>query len=227
MKSRFFSILRNRLNNKRSRFIASFLIISSLSVPLVAFSSPMGGFRHMMFPLWRVISSLNLSSEQRDTLRELQFENRKEIGDLKSRHGKTWKEDFLSELSKDRPNPQRLHKIVEEMSREMEDVAHHTVGRILKAHQTLTPEQRNQLISELRSYRFSDKNGRRQPNGQFDNNSSWGDDYFDGEYYYEKEQNKNHRMPPRHKNRGHEGNFEPYNNDNSEKDFEGYENRQW
>ena len=65
---------------------------------------------------------------------------------------KTTRAELAAQLASDRPDPARMHALVDQQLDAIRALAHRSVDGVLEAHGTLTPQQRAPLIKKMQRF---------------------------------------------------------------------------
>jgi len=132
-------------------------------LPMALMAAARGGpHRHGDFDVARVdqrvtehlVDALDdLKATEAQRARILAIKNRllPEVGAMAASQ-KLARQELVAQLSSDRPDPARLHALVDKQIAELRALAHKSVDGVVEAHGTLTPEQRAPLIRKMNRY---------------------------------------------------------------------------
>jgi protein CpxP len=116
------------------------------------------GFRHhgdmMSFLEWRIsakLDELNATDAQKQEVRAV-ADRLKEEHKALHEQTKGFRSAVLAELGQDRPDPAKIHAIVDSRADAMKAFADKVVDGVLEVHAMLTPDQRKQLLGEFQGH---------------------------------------------------------------------------
>ncbi|MFO0725140.1 MAG: periplasmic heavy metal sensor [Myxococcota bacterium] len=120
-------------------------LIATLAVSGVALARPGGhGGGPGMFMIGRILHDLNLTDAQEDAAVQMHKDIQKRGKELRV-NGVESMDEVAVELAKPKPDAARLHAIADQRIDDVKKLVHYSIDRFLSFHQTLTPDQRNQI----------------------------------------------------------------------------------
>ena len=119
-------------------------LIGALAISGAALARPGGHGGPGMFMIGRILHELNLTDAQEDAAVTMHKDIQKRARELRV-NGVESMDEVAIELAKPKPDAARLHAIADQRIDDMKKVVHYAIDRFLTFHQTLTPDQRNQV----------------------------------------------------------------------------------
>lgn len=144
------------MKTKTNKWILLGALAGALAFGGVASAHPGGGGGHRgkgmgggpAKKMLRLMSSLDLTEQQEVQLVRIKREMRKEMKDLRMATRADRKAAF-EELSKDDPNAQRFHDMIDRHSKARVALMHKAIDRVMAFQRTLTPAQKQELQKKL------------------------------------------------------------------------------
>jgi len=121
-----------------------------------------GGPRHGRFDLERVdkmvswklsdvMDELEATDAQREQLVAIKDRVMVRLAEERAAH-QAMRPEFLLELAKDQPDPDKLHKLVDAKLEQLRPKLHEALDVALEAHAVLTPEQRAKIVQHVKEH---------------------------------------------------------------------------
>ena len=139
-------------------------IVSATAIALLAgvAVTACGGPRHGRFDLeradkmvsWKlddVMDELEATDVQREQLVAIKDRVFVRLAEEREAH-KGMQPEFLLELAKDQPDPDKLHKLVDDKLEQLRPKLHEAVDVALEVHAVLTPEQRDKIEQRVKEH---------------------------------------------------------------------------